>query len=395
MSKHIALVNTPAFGHVNPTLPLVRELVRRGHRVTYVITEAFREAVASAGAEVMPVDTQFRPPAGTVEFTPEFVGWVIDARTDDAMKQLPLLLAGFADDRPDAVCYDMMTPLGPMLAAKLGVPAIQLMPSFASNEHYMMRDDLVPSVVLNDPAVTAAMDRMDQSAEAMGIHRPVDGLFGPVIEDLNIAFLPQKFQQAGDTFDDRFVFIGPSLEGRDDGGDWQPPEPGTRLLFISLGTGIANANLEFYKRCLEAFADTDWQVVMAIGQVVDRAQLGTIPANFDVRPSVPQPAVLRHATAFVTHSGMNSTMEALYYGVPMLCAPHQGEQVANARRVAELGLGRHLPKELTAQALREAVDTLADDPSIRKNLDDMVQVIAKAGGVSAGVDAIEGLLFGN
>jgi UDP:flavonoid glycosyltransferase YjiC (YdhE family) len=55
MKKHIAVINIPAYGHVNPTLAVVRELVNRGHRVTYVTTEEFvptietlREAVQHA-----------------------------------------------------------------------------------------------------------------------------------------------------------------------------------------------------------------------------------------------------------------------------------------------------------------------------------------------------------
>ena len=391
MSKHFAFVNVSAHGHVNPTLPLVRELVQRGHRVSYPISEPFRDAVTGAGAEFVEVPPWDRPkrPPGKVEFTAEVAAMMLGLLSADAQKNLPNLVAHFEADRPDAVCYDMMSPVGPMLAALLDVPAIRLMPSFASNEHYSMVAEFARNFDPNHPTLAAALDRFREFVAGFGVSRPVGTLFAPVPEDLNIVFVPREFQYAGETFDDHYAFIGPSLGGREAAGDeWQPPAPGTRLLFISLGTAMNN-NPEFFSLCFEAFGGTDWQVAMSVG---DQVRLDNAPANFDVRPFFPQPAVLQHATAFVTHSGMNSTMESLYYEVPMVSAPQMPEQAANARRVEELGLGRRLSADLTAAALREAVDAVANDPKTRTNLADMARTIGKAGGAPAGADAIEGFL---
>ena len=100
--------------------------------------------------------------------------------------------------------------------------------------------------------------------------------------------------------------------------------------------------------------------------------LGAVPANIDVRAWFPQPAVLRHAAAFVSHAGMGSTMEALYYGVPLVCVPQMVEQEVNAARVAELGLGVRLdPESLTADDLRAAVDAVTGDDAMRAALDRM------------------------
>ena len=120
------------------------------------------------------------------------------------------------------------------------------------------------------------------------------------------------------------------------------------------------------------------------------ADLGAIPANVDVRAWFPQPAVLRHAAAFVSHAGMGSTMEALYYGVPLVCVPQMVEQEVNAARVAELGLGVRLdPEGLTADDLRAAVDAVTGDDAMRAALDRMREAVHKAGGAVAAADAIE------
>jgi MGT family glycosyltransferase len=105
--------------------------------------------------------------------------------------------------------------------------------------------------------------------------------------------------------------------------------------------------------------------------------------------------VLRHAAAFVSHAGMGSTMEALYYGVPLVCVPQMVEQEANAARVAELGLGVRLdPESLTADDLRAAVDAVTGDAAIRAALDRMRDAVRKAGGAVAAADAIEAHLAG-
>jgi MGT family glycosyltransferase len=107
-----------------------------------------------------------------------------------------------------------------------------------------------------------------------------------------------------------------------------------------------------------------------------------------VRPWFPQLQVLREAAGFVTHAGMNSTMEAVYYGVPMLAFPQMPEQVVNADRVVELGLGRR-PGNLTAGALRQAVDDIASSPEVATNLEHLRVEARRGGGAIGGADAIE------
>jgi MGT family glycosyltransferase len=98
--------------------------------------------------------------------------------------------------------------------------------------------------------------------------------------------------------------------------------------------------------------------------------------------------VLARAQAFVTHGGMNSLMESLYFGVPMVVVPQMVEQRVNAHRVAELGLGVTLPPEaLTVDALREAVERV-DQSDVRERVKNMRRIVREAGGAKRAVDAI-------
>lgn len=197
-------------------------------------------------------------------------------------------------------------------------------------------------------------------------------------------FIPPSFQLHVDTFDDTYRFLGPALGSRARSTEWQPPADGSPVLLISLGTHF-NDRPEFFTLCVEAFADSPRHVAMAVGP----AEVGPAPANFDVRPSFPQPAVLGHASVFVSHTGMGSTMESLYSGVPLVPVPQMAEQSLDGDRVQELGLGLRLDTgSVTAGILREAVEKVATDPDIRARVDQYGLLLRSFDAAAFGADAL-------
>ena len=389
---HLAFVSLPAHGHVNPTLPVVAELVRRGWRVSYATADRFAAEVAGAGATLVPTPGRLPsgPGPGRLDTTAlaGFLGRIIA----DARDSLPTLQKHFADDPPQAVCYDAMSLTGRVLAATTGATAgatdVALVPSFVSNER---SSPFARRAAGPPPAALLAAVR--ERAELLAMYGldlpPGTAPFSPA--SLNVVFLPAEFQPDADTFDARFRFVGPSPAAREDDPSWTPPD--APVLLVALGTAF-NDRPAFYRTCLEAFAGSG-PVALAVGERVTIDDLGPVPANVDVRPWFPQPAVLRHARAFVSHAGMGSTMEALYYGVPLVCVPQMVEQEVNSDRVVELRLGVRLdPDAPTADDLRAAVDTVTTDPATRAALDEMRTAIRRAGGAVAAADAIEDHLAG-
>ena len=159
-------------------------------------------------------------------------------------------------------------------------------------------------------------------------------------------------------------------------------------LYISLGT-IFNEWAEFFQMCFTAFGEKPWRVVMPIGNKVDSSTLSKIPENFIVAPHVPQLTVLQHTTVFITHGGMNSVMESLYYGVPMIVIPQMPEQKMTAQRVAELNLGLNLEKaEVTASLLESAVTRVMDEPQWGERTRQMQQVLQATVGYQQAADEI-------
>src|SRR3982750_4328385 len=106
-------------------------------------------------------------------------------------------------------------------------------------------------------------------------------------------------------------------------------------------------------------------------------------------PSTKQNGI-KHTDVFVTHGGMNSVMEAIYYGVPMVVLPQQPEQAMTAARVAELSLGVALePEQITAGVLCDAVATVIGDAAYRSRVAYMKKAARDAGGYLRAADAIQ------
>ncbi len=131
---HIASASRPT-GTSNPSLEVIRELVARGHRVTYAIPASFAEKVAATGAEpviytsTLPADDE--PEAwGTelIDYLEHFLA--------DGTQMLPQLLDVYAGDEPDLVLHDITSYPAPMLAHRWGVPAIQLTPNLVVWDGY-------------------------------------------------------------------------------------------------------------------------------------------------------------------------------------------------------------------------------------------------------------------
>jgi MGT family glycosyltransferase len=392
---HIAFITAPASGHVLPTLPLVQELTRRGHRVSYATSADFADLVAASGAQLFALDwSPGKVLASKGGQTTDELAAMLLASIRSTERVLAAAHEHFAADRPDVIVHDAITVLGSMLAAKLGLPSVATFPNFAGNDKFDIGTVLLPpDFDPQHPVFRRFVTEMHQLAADFGVQASAVAGAAQTAE-LNLVLLPREFQLHGEVFGDEFRFIGPSFGIREDQvGDWQPPTG--RLLFVALGT-VVNDRADFFTTVIKAFGGSDWQVAMAVGHQVDIAELGEIPANVDVRPYFPQPQVLRHADVFLSHSGMGSTMEAIMRQVPIVSYPQIPEQSANGRRVQELGLGRLLDisRDVDPDELRRTVEEVASDKDIRVNLAAMAEHVRAAGGPPAGADAIEELMAG-
>ena len=92
-----------------------------------------------------------------------------------------------------------------------------------------------------------------------------------------------------------------------------------KTVYISMGT--INQNRQFYRNCIDVLSQTGWQVIISMGTNTD--SFADLPENIQVYESVDQMAVLSIADVFITHCGMNSASEGLYYGVQPFSLRHR------------------------------------------------------------------------
>jgi MGT family glycosyltransferase len=384
----------PVHGHLNPTLPLVRELSRRGDDIVYLSTEEFAARIAATGATYRAYRNAFLPELGAVSRRMDELAWLF-MRT--AAEVLDTELNDYRAERPAYVVTDSVAPWGHWIGQILGVPIVTSVTTFAFNRHvirYGMARGVRPrsgKVFLSKLRHLAKAARlMRQLRRRYGVRGP--GLMGTVsgTSGLSIVYTSREFQPRAETFDDRYCFAGPLLEPREDAGTFpwnRLTHP--RIVYVSLGT-LFNAEPSFYRQCFEAFHDLDAQIVLSIGTRVSSDSLGPAPSNILVRARVPQLEVLQRAQAFVTHGGMNSVSEGLFYGVPLLVIPHMSEQEIVGRRVEELGAGLFARKEeVTPPGLRSSVERLLNEAGFGASARAIGQSFRAAGGVTRAADAIQ------
>ncbi|MET7641829.1 macrolide family glycosyltransferase [Streptomyces sp. NPDC005438] len=392
---HVAFMPFPAFGHINTTLPIVAELVRRGHRVTFATNGRFEPLVAPTGARILRYESWLASRKLPDQVDADYMAHEPVRSIDEAIATVPIYEEGFADDIPDVLLYDVSTfAAGRVLARKWNRPAIELFATFASNEHYSLTQEIgnlyKGEIDPHHPALVDFFVKQGTLLKENGLEGVTLEEFNAPAEESNLVFLPRSFQPAQETFDDRFAFVGASVGNRVAEPEWDEPEPGRPVALVSLGSFDFDHQGGFVRTCLEAFADSDWHVVVAAGESVRREELGPVPDNVRLMDWVPQLSVLERADVFVSHAGMNSVIESLYFGTPVVAVPHMPEQRLVAARLVELGLGTHLPgTDVSAERLRSEVDRLAGDEETLRRVHALRDELREGGGPARAADYIE------
>lgn len=389
---HIAFVSLGAFGHINPTLALVTELVKQGVRVTYFTTEAFRNIIEPTGAKFVAVpswmaendkhnDGEKKEDDGGVAAAVPFLF------LNEAGAYIDTILDTLHDDKPDAIVHDFAGIAGTIAADNLNVPNVMLYTSYPSNDSYSVAAGF-ESCPADHPLREAAAGIAAGYAEKYGCRvMTVKEIFDGH-GDFNLVMMQKKLVPNYESFDDSFVFTGVQIGKRAAFGSWKAPDNGKPLLYSSLGTAFNNWP-EYYPILFDAVRDLDINVFAALGSI-DPASLKDIPANVEVGQMVPQLDILSQASVFITHAGMGGTGEAIYYGVPMIAIPQMEEQAITARQIEKLGLGvAFLDKSaITSEALKTAIQKLLTEPSYKAAAEQFSADMKTLGGAKASAEAL-------
>ena len=384
--KKIVFFCIPAHGHTNPTLGVVRELVSRGHQVWYYSYNALREKIESAGAVFVSCDDydmeQKLSPKDSVRVGKD-LAFSTKILTDTTLALDDRVCADMEQLKPDCIVADSMAIWGKAVALKLGIPFISSTTTFAFNQHSakVMKQSAgtVLNMLLSMPKISKQIKRL------RGKGYPVKSILDIIQNDNDthtIVYTSPQFQPCCETFSDKYAFVGPSIRPV----THRIEKTADKLIYISMGT-VNNDMLPFYTRCISAFGDTEYQVILSVGNLVQMEELGTLPGNISVYAHVDQIAVLEQADVFVSHCGMNSVNESLWFGVPLVMLPQTAEQGGVAERVCQLGAGIRLGKS-DAASIVSAVEQVLADSTYRQKAAEISAGFRRCPGAKGAADKI-------
>lgn len=391
---HIAMFSIPAPGHVLPSLDLIAELVRRGHRVTYANDPSMRATIEPTGAEFRAYDSVL-PKIGAAAGTDDaeaYGGDVIDQLSlfaDEYENQLPRWFRLYEDDRPDLILYDIAGAMSVVLARTWGVPTLQVSPTYVAWEGY--DEDMADfhAMLRTDPRGVAMLARQDALLARHGIHEDsLRFLGGP---ERSLVLIAPSMQPNADRVDRSvYTFTGPARS--------IPEAPsGDRdrrtTLLVSFGSAFTDQPTTYRAACDLAAQRPDWRVILQVGGRTELSTVtasdGSVPPNVEVHPWIDQVAVLQETDVFLTHAGMGGASEAMLTGTPVVTAPQAADQFENATMLAAAGIAVPIPEELSATTLGAACDAAL---ALTGRAEDLAAELAELGGLARAVEVVEARL---
>lgn len=383
MSK-IVFFSIPAHGHTNPTIPVVLELTKKGHEVWYYSFDMFKERIEYAGAKFISCD-EYLPelrPEDEKKVGKDFAA-LIEMVVDSTINLDKKVCQELLEFKPDCIVSDSVCFWGKLFAAKLNIKYVCSTTTFAFNKYSAKLikpgiGELIRSIV--------GMPRINKKIELLRENGYKVKSFISIIQNDNdtntIVYTSKEFQPMSETFSDKYAFVGPSVANM----ETEESKDERRTVYISLGT-ILNKNDKFYENCIKALKECNVNVIMSVGEKTDISDLGEIPNNFQIEHKVDQIKVLKKSDVFLTHCGMNSVNESLYYGVPMVLFPQHSEQGLVAKRTAELGAGLML-KGNKPNHIKVAIEQILNDDTYKENANKISTSFKIAGGAKKAADTI-------
>ena len=380
----------PGHGHVNPTIGLVNELIRKGDEIIYICSEEFRSKFENTGAKFIGFDLDLS----------DFDGKnTIDNMGERFLKIFKniLNLAIEQEGEFDYIVVDPFIRPGTKIVEKFKVKkVITISTTFAINKEFSERilksmsqdKSTIDKMTENFIKLKPEFEKLRKEFGISFPEKPIELITG-VKNDLTIVFTSKYYQPNAEVFDETYKFVGPSIFDRRELEDFKiENSKNKKIVYISLGT-IANTNIEFYKNCFKALGSReDLMVIMSVGKKINISDLGQIPTNFKLYNYVPQLEVLKKVDLFITHGGMNSSSEGLYNNVPLIVVPQFGDQPVVAKRVEELGAGVPLMGDISPLAIENAVNKILSDSSYKENAKKVGESLRECGGYKKAAEAI-------
>ena len=387
---------------------LGRALQRRGHQVTVFQVPGLESRVKNEGLDFCGLGPDAGDLAGMIERLGQLEGLASLRLAVQGACRLATVICTHGPDAVGAAGIDMLLvdqnePAGGSIAEHAGLPFVSVCPSLPLNREPAIPPPFVPwgysrgwtACFLNrlgyaaaDRLIAPIRKRLNGFRTAWGLRpsRSPDDSFSPLAQ---LCQMPREFDFPRENLPAGFHYLGPFLDQRSGG---EAPFPYERLdarplVYASLGTLQSGAG-DYFMRIAEGCARLEVQLVITTGN--SAASVRDFPGDPIVVDYAPQMALLQRAKLVVTHAGLNTVMQALACGVPMVAMPMTHDQPAIAARLARTGAGIVIaPKQASVERLHAAIQAVLTEPKYGNAATALRDAITRSGGVERAADIVE------
>jgi MGT family glycosyltransferase len=408
--SHFGVLSYKGTGHLNPLITLSRQLVARGHTVTFFHDAELEARIRSHGLEFVSI----APPAGdSGEATRA-------SRRRKPSSAIPLLryricrtitdMERFLRDTPqaltragvDALIIDELALAGPTLAEMLRLPYFVISTSLPHNFGWSAPAHIAPPKPIFTRVQNALLEisvfrmrgpvrrRLDRFRRQAGLG-PIRNIRRVFPELLHITQLPRCLDFSRSDLLPNFHYTGPFVDEAARPSmafPWHQLD-GRPVIYASLGTTLKSEPATF-RFIAEACDGLGVQLVISLGGRRDPDSFHDLPGRPLVVRDAPQLELLKKAEIVITHAGPNTAFETLMQGKPMIAIPKTFDQPAIAARLAWFGAAIVLrPGKLSVEEIRGALAKVLHDPRYREAARTLQAGIRSARGLERATDLIE------
>lgn len=406
---HFGLICLPGSGHLNPMTTLGYELKKRGHQVTLFGIPDAKSKTLAAGLEFCEVGSQQLPIGTMAEYSAQIgvrsglaaLRYNINFFTQEAKVLFEEMPKAIQAAQVEMLLVDQASPTGGTIAEYLDIPFITVCCCLMFNQ-----ESKIPPVISSwqyNPAGWAKLrnrlgnrvfNRFSKPARDVVIEYRQQWNLPPRYSSSKLAQIcqqPAEFEFPRENLPSCFHFTGPynnPISREPAPFPWEKLT-GQPLIYASMGT-VQNRLIRVFQTIAAACADLDAQLIISLGGSAKPDALPKLVGSPLVVEYAPQLELLSKSALTITHAGLNTTLESLSNGVPMVAIPIANDQPAVAARIKWTGTGEAIPlNKLTTRKLQKAVKQVLTEDSYKKNALRLQMAIRQAGGVSRAADIIE------
>ena len=352
--------------HINSRVALAQHMVALGHRVGWLCTPSPDPRLARLGVEVLALS---HPPQLVRTTGSARMQMVVDEQAELAnlrrvflgafLEQVDAVREVIRAFRPDVIALD-----GCCYHFVVGAQLEQVPWGSVSSGLWLLQPR-----ALEYPMLRIANTLADERLAFFGRYgmRPDFRLFECLSPTLNIVATTQELVDGSAEWPAHTVAVGPMIPKTARGDEvefpWERLRNDRPIVYLAMGTAFY-WNPEIVRDAAIACADLGAQLVASVLDLADHDTIRSLPGDPVIARYVPQLELLAKATAFITHGGASSVMEALSFGVPQVVVPMSLDQPLQAYFVTRAGAGVTLERtEFTAATCRDALAPILDPSS--------------------------------